>query len=397
MLHARLKHLAGGAAAFALVASAPALAQDFPLELDTEHARISVERVAGGLVHPWALAIMPDGRMLVTERDEGQVRIVTRDGDISEPLAGAPEIFRYEGVTERSQAGLFDVKLHPGFEDNRYVFLSYSAPTERGAALTVTRYTLEEDGDAYRLADAQDVFVMQEDDQDSSGLHFGGRMLIHEGHVYLTIGDRRNISRAQDMEDQAGSIVRVALDGSIPDDNPFVDDDEANDALFSVGHRNIQAITANRETGEIWVVDHGPEGGDEINRVEAGQNYGWPFLTGGVDYSGAPIGVGIEREGMVSPFHVFQGTVAPSGVVVYDGEMFAPWTGDLIVGGLMTRGIVRVRVLEDAVAEERLEFDRRVRDVQIDEEGALWLVTDHEDGDLLRITLVDGPEATGAQ
>ena len=238
---------------------------------------------------------------------------------------------------------------------------------------------------------------MQEADQDSSGLHFGGRMLIHEGHVYLTIGDRRNISRAQDLEDQAGSIVRVALDGSIPDDNPFLDDDEANDALFSVGHRNIQAITANRETGEIWVVDHGPEGGDEINRVEAGQNYGWPFLTGGVDYSGAPMGVGIEREGMVSPFHVFQGTVAPSGVVVYDGEMFAPWTGDLVVGGLMTRGIVRVRVLEDAVAEERLEFDRRVRDIQIDEEGALWLVTDHEDGDLLRITLVEEPEATGAQ
>jgi aldose sugar dehydrogenase len=215
-------------------------------------------------------------------------------------------------------------------------------------------------------------------------------LFLPDDTLLLTIGERRNLSRAQDFEDQAGSVIRIDDEGGVPPNNPFVGDEAHDDRIFTTGHRNPQGIALNPQTMEIWVNDHGPLGGDELNRLEPGSNYGWPYLTAGVDYSGAPIGVGLEREGMVSPFHVFEGTVAPSGMVVYTGEAFSAWRGDLLNGGMESEALVRVRVAGDEVVEEeRIELGRRIRDVQVADDGSIWLLTEHEDGEILRLTVLE--------
>jgi aldose sugar dehydrogenase len=381
---------AGVAAALAL--AAPLFAQDTngegpPLpqlrEVRSQAETLQARVIARGLVHPWGLALLPDGRMLVTERNPGQLRLVGRDGSVSQPLTGVPKIFRYEGDTDRSQAGLFDVKLHPGFAHNRLVYLSLSAPTERGAALRIVRGRLETAG----LEQVETIFELKEADQDSSGIHFGGRMAIDSraGHLYLTVGDRRNISRAQNGEDQAGSVLRMTLDGAVPPDNPFVGDDDKDDFIFAMGSRNSQALTLDAG-GLLWSAEHGPEGGDRVDAVRAGVNLGWPFITGGVDYSGAPIGVGLSRDGTVSPLHVFEETVAPSGATFYRGKMFPAWQGNLLVGGLANQALMRIAVANGRVADvEKIEIGRRIRDVQVAPDGALWLITEHEDGELVRL------------
>jgi aldose sugar dehydrogenase len=384
------RHLAVFAVVLGLTAP-PLLAEE--RTVDTEHHQLRVETIVEGLEHPWGLALLPDGRFLVTERNPGNLRIGSRDGDLSEPVEGVPEIFRFKGETGRSQAGLFDVILHPEFEDNNYVYLSLSKPTERGTGTAIVRGRLAGEGDAARLEDVETIFEMKEEDQDSSGLHFGGRMAFHpEDHtLFLSIGERRNISRSQDPDDQAGSIIRIADDGSVPDDNPFVDDDDKDDKIFSWGHRNPQGLAFNPETNELWANDHGPSGGDEINRIEAGNNYGWPFLTGGTDYSGAPIGVGTEREGMTSAVHIFADTVAPSGLAFYTGEMFSEWRGDMLHGGLVAEGILRVRVSNgEVVDEEHIDLGRRIRDVKVAADGAIWVITEHEDGEVLRLSPDEG-------
>jgi aldose sugar dehydrogenase len=374
-------------ASAAVLAAGPALAQD---TIDTEHHQVHVTTVAEGLAHPWAIALMPDGRFLVTERDDGRLRIGDADGSLSDPVEGVPEVFRFEGETPRSQGGLFDVKLHPQFAENQLVYLSFSEPTERGASVSIIRGQLVEENGTARLEEVEAIFQMQEEDQDSSGLHFGGRMAFHpqDDHLFLSIGDRRNISRAQDSEDQAGSILRMTPDGEAPEDNPEFEE-EANEYLFTMGHRNVQALAFDPATAELWVADHGPEGGDEINHVRAGENYGWPFITGGEDYSGAPIGVGLEHEGMVSPIHVFEDTVAPSGLAFYQGDQFGNWQGDMLIGGLAGQALVRVRIADGVVVEEEWmleELERRIRDVEVAEDGSVWLITEHEDGEVLRLT-----------
>jgi aldose sugar dehydrogenase len=391
-------HLRRALGTTALVALAGALALPAAADqiIETDHHQVRVETVAEGLEHPWGLALLPDGRFLVTERNPGNLRIGTAEGELSDPVEGVPEIFRYEGPTPRSQAGLFDVKLHPEFEDNQLVYLSLSLPTERGTGTAIVRGRLVEDGGDARLEDVETVFEMNEEDQDSSGLHFGGRMAFHpeDDSLLLSIGERRNISRAQDPADQAGSIIRVMDDGSVPDDNPFVDDATFDDKIYSWGHRNPQGLAFHPETDELWANDHGPQGGDELNRIEAGNNYGWPFITGGKDYSDAPIGVGTEMEGMTSAVHYFEETVAPSGLLIYSGEMFPEWQGHLLNGGLAAEALVRVALEGDEVVEEEWmlgDLERRIRDVVQADDGSIWLITEHEDGEVLRLSAADEP------
>jgi aldose sugar dehydrogenase len=325
------------------------------------------------------MAFLPDGRFLVTERDPGTIRVGTPGGQLSEPVHEVEDLFSPIGDTPRSQAGLFDIKLHPQFDENGYVYWVYSRTTERGAAVVVQRAVWDDGSDAFRQV--QDVWVMQEDDQDASALHFGGRMAwLPDGTLVLSIGERRNLERAQDLEDQAGGTIRMTADGQAPDDNPDWEED-ANEYVFTAGNRNIQALGVHPETGELWAADHGPLGGDEVNLLVGGSNYGWPFITGGEDYSGAPIGVGTRMEGKVSPFHIFDETVAPSGLTfVWDEPALEAWSGDMLIGGMAGESIVRLRLDGNAVADEEwIEIGRRIRDVHV-HDGSIWVLTEHSDG-----------------
>lgn len=378
------------AASAAIAFTAAASAEDY----SSDHHDVTVDTIADGLDHPWAIALLPDGRYLVTERNSGDLRIGDVEGGLSEPVENVPEIFRYEGETGRSQAGLFDVKLHPDFAENQLIYLSFSEPTSHGASASVVRAQLVEDAESgsASLEDVETVFRMKEADQDSSGLHFGGRLAIHpdDGSIFYAIGDRRDIGRSQDTDDQAGSILRFTADGEAHSDNPFAGDEEGDAYIYSYGHRNNQGLAFDSD-GQLWANEHGPEGGDMIQRIEAGNNYGWPFLTAGVDYSGAPIGVGTEHEGMQTAFHYFEDTLGPSGAVFYSGDAFAEWEGDLLNGALYPEHIVRVRLGEDGVETEEWMFEGigRVRDIQIAEDGSLWLVTDESNGRVLHVRPAD--------
>jgi aldose sugar dehydrogenase len=381
----RLALLGGTALALAL----PAQAQDYG-PLGSDHLTLEVETVAQGLEHPWGMAILPDDRLLVTERNPGTIRLIAADGSAADVVHEVEDLFRYDGETGRSQSGLFDITLHPDFDDNGQVYWAYSRETDRGAAVVVQRGVWNaEEG---TLGEVEDIWVMQEDDQDSSGLHFGGRMAWgQDGMLHLSIGERRNLERAQDLEDQAGAVLRMTDTGEAPDDNPEWEE-AANEYLFTAGNRNIQAMTVNARTGELWAADHGPQGGDEINHLIGGNNYGWPFITGGEDYSGAPLGVGTAMEGKISAVHIFEETVAPSGMAfVFDDPGFPAWEGDLLIGGLASESLIRVRFdASGAVVEEEwIDLGRRVRDVQV-HDGAVWVLTEHEDGELLRLVPGEG-------
>lgn len=386
---------------FALAASAAA--QDAATMAEASYVtagstELRVETVASGLNHPWAVAPLPDGRLLVTERNSGALRIVNATGEISAPLTGMPEIFRFEGVTSMSQGGLFDVLLHPDFERNRQIYVSFSKPTERGAAVAVIRGTLAAGG----LENVSEIFVMKPEDQDSGGLHFGGRMALaaDREHIFLSIGDRRNMSRAQDFGDQAGAILRMRLDGTPSAQNPqsfpkaASGEDQSDDEpgapdqyMFAVGSRNSQALAIEPSSGELWSAEHGPQGGDRLDRVAAGSNLGWPFYTTGKDYSDAKVGAEQPPAGMQAPTHAFAETVAPSGATFYNSGLISNWQGSLLIGGLANKSLVRATISNGAVgAVETIEIGRRVRDVQVGPDGAVWMVTDEEDGALLRIT-----------
>ncbi|TCD05362.1 PQQ-dependent sugar dehydrogenase [Erythrobacteraceae bacterium CFH 75059] len=354
----------------------------------TEAGTLQMQVIARGLEHPWAVALLPDRQALVTERNSGRLLVVNTADGSRRAVSGVPQIFRFKGETGRSQAGLFDVKLHPGFAQNRLVYLSLSAPTERGATLKIVRGRLVDERGSARLEDVTDIFSLQEDDQDSSGLHFGGRMAIHAptNALFLTVGDRRNISRAQDGEDQAGSILRMTLDGDVHPDNPHRGEGDINDYIFAMGSRNSQALTLDSR-GRLWSVEHGPQRGDRVDLVRSGANLGWPFITGGRDYSDAPIGVGLSHPGMTSPLHVFAETIAPSGAAFYDAAALPAWRGNMLVGGLYNQALVRVVVDGERVAAvHTVPVGRRIRDVQVAPDGSIWMVTEHADGELVRLS-----------
>ncbi len=338
---------------------------------------VAVETIASGLEHPWALAFLPDGRILVTERP-GRLRIVAPSGRVSEPLDGVPQ------VQAGGQGGLLDVAVDPEFTENRLVYLSYAEPGEGGASTAVARGRLGEGA----LENVQ-VIYRQVPKVEGNG-HFGSRLVFAEdGTLFVTQGDRQgDREQAQDLDSGLGKLVRINPDGSIPKDNPFTGRSGARPEIYSYGHRSMQAAALHPETGRLWTVEHGARGGDELNHPEAGKNYGWPVITYGRDYSGARIGEGTAKEGMEQPVYYWDPVIAPSGAVWYTGDRYPGWKGSLFVGSMQPGALVRLTVENGRVtSEERhlAELDDRIRDVQQGPDGLLYLVTDEDEGRLLRV------------
>jgi glucose/arabinose dehydrogenase len=360
------------AAGFTALMVLPAAAAD-SLTIDE---RFVLSAVSDELENPWGLAFLPDGRMLVTERP-GSLRIVATDGSVSEPLANVPEVYA------RGQGGLLDVALDPDFSANRTVYLSYSEPGDDGAGTAVARARLSDDG----LSDVAVIF--RQKPKPDSRRHFGSRLVFaHDGTLFVTLGDRGLGEPAQDLQSHIGKIVRINPDGSVPADNPFVGRADALPEIWSYGHRNVQGATLHPDTGQLWTVEHGARGGDEINRPEAGKNYGWPVITYGVDYSGERIGVGTSKPGMEQPVHYWDPSIAPSGMTFYTGDAFPDWRGDLFVGSLKFSYLARLDVEDGKIAgEEKLieDLDQRVRDVRQGPDGNLYLLTDEDESRILKL------------
>jgi glucose/arabinose dehydrogenase len=341
----------------------------------SDQATFRVVEVAGGLEHPWAMAFLPDGDLLITERP-GRLRIL-RDGVLDPtPVEGVPDVYA------SGQGGLLDVALDPDFASNRRIYLSYAAQGEGGAGTRVARARL---GDG-RLEDLEVIF---EGFMAGGGRHFGSRLGFDpEGYLFVTLGERGQDERAQELGVLAGKVVRLHPDGSVPEDNPFVGRDDAAPEVYSWGHRNPQGLAVHPETGRVWVEEHGPRGGDEINIVEAGVNYGWPVITYGRAYSGLPMGEGSEKEGMAQPLYYWVPSISPSGMAFYQGEAFPDWQGDLFVGALSGQLLARLELDGEQVVEEERLLDGvlgRIRDVRVGPDGYLYLLTDYADGALVRL------------
>lgn len=352
-----------------------------PREFNTEHYRIRVTPVATGLNQPWALAFLPDGRMLVTEKP-GTLRVVTRDGKLSAPVKGVP------AAQMVGQGGLLDVALDPDYATNRLIYLSYTEAGEgdlNGTA--VSRGKL--DPDKLVLSDVQ--LVWRQLPKLKGGHHFGSRLVFaRDGRLFITAGERNQRQHAQELDHAQGKIVRVERDGRIPADNPFVGKPGVLPEIWSYGHRNPQGAALNPATGELWADEHGPRGGDELNIVRAGRNYGWPVITYGREYSGPAIGEGGAKEGMEQPVTYWVPSFGPSGLAFYTGDVYPKWKGSAFVGALAGAQLVRVVLDGDKkVGEERLFTDigERIRDVRQGPDGKLWLLTDSTNGRLLRLDL----------
>ena len=340
----------------------------------------AVETVAKGLDHPWAVAFLPDGRMLVTERP-GRMRIVAAEGKPSPALAGVPKVFA------AGQGGLHDVVLDRAFAQNHTIYFCYAEPVGAGARTALARARLTDEGTP-RL-DAVEVIFHQEGPL-SSGNHFGCRIVqAADDALFLTTGDHFiTRDQAQNLANHIGKIVRIRSDGSVPPDNPFVGKGDAKPEIWSYGHRNAQGLALHPTSGKLWEHEHGPRGGDEINLVEKGKNYGWPVIGFGIDYSGAKIHASPRKAGMEQPLWYWVPSIAPSGMAFYTGDKVPAWRGNLFVGALAGQLLARLELDGDKVVrEERLlrELRERIRDVRQGPDGALWLLTDSSSGRLLRL------------
>lgn len=342
-------------------------------------SQIKVETFADGLEHPWGMQFLPDGRLLVTER-EGRMRLISKDGKLSDPIAGVPE------VAAVGQGGLLDVLLAPDFADTGTIYFSYGEPRGgRENATAVARAKLVQEGDGGRLEDLKVIF--QQQPAADSAHHFGSRLVwAPDGTLFVTTGERNHLRKeSQNPSNDIGKVIRINADGSVPDDNPKLDGWAPE--VWSIGHRNIQGAALRPETGELYTTEHGPRGGDELNRPEKGKNYGWPIITYGIDYSGAPIGDGIQKkDGLEQPVYYWVPSIATSGLAFYDGDLFPDWKGNAFAGGL--NGAVVDRLVFDGnevVAAEPLKIGKRVRDVRQGPDGALWVLAD-DSGEVLRIT-----------
>ncbi|WP_246472931.1 PQQ-dependent sugar dehydrogenase [Pelagibacterium limicola] len=373
------RHLVAAALATTMLAT-PAFAQTF----ETEYGPVTVEPYVEGLQHPWGLVFLPDGGALVTERG-GALRHIDEDGALSDPIEGVPE------VDARDQGGLLGIALDPDFDSNRYVYLSFAEPGPDGTNSTaVARGVLNEDLSA--LSDVEVIFSQQP--KLPSTMHYGSRLVFdNDGYLFITTGERSDAQfrdQAQDLDSHLGKVIRILPDGTVPDDNPFLDTEGALPEIWSYGHRNMQGAALHPETGQLWVVDHGPRGGDEFNRIEAGGNYGWPLVTEGTEYSGAPIDPPTDLpDDLIAAERSWTPSPAPSGLAFYTGDMFPDWQGDAFMGALAGTNLIRIDMDGETVLGDEFLFDNlpyRIRDVVQGPDGALYLLTDETEGQVLRLS-----------
>ena len=353
---------------FVLTAQAnPFPSKDYELKVDV---------LSNELDTPWALAFLPDGGILITERD-GNLRLF-KQGKLSKPLKGTPKVWA------RGQGGLLDVAIDPNFAENRWVYLSFAEAGDGGGGTAVARGQLND------LALKNTKVIYRQNIKTRAGRHFGSRLVFaRDGTLFVTHGDRADRPRSQDPFDHAGSIVRINPDGSLPADNPFIDGKKALPEIWSIGHRNAQGITIHPETGDLWTSEHGARGGDEINQPKAGKNYGWPIISYGRHYTGGKIGIGVARDGLEQPQFYWDPSIAPSSILFYQGDLFPKWKGDIFVGALALQLISRLSENNGKVVEtERLLEGEvgRVRDIAEGPDGALYLLTNADSGYLLRVT-----------
>lgn len=354
-----------------------------PVEDSGGSCPLVAETIATGFENPWGLAFLNANTALVTERPGAMTLVSLSDGSTLE-VTGVPH------VVDNRQGGMLDVVTAPDFASTNRIFFSFSEPRDGGTGTSIASATLE--GWAMGNPSLADIDVIfQQSSPDGSGFHFGSRIVfLPDGTLAFTIGDRGTPERAQDPSDHAGSVLRISQDGSIPDDNPFTGPNETQPAIWSIGHRNPQGAALDPATGLLWTVEHGARGGDEINQPQAGLNYGWPTISYGVNYSGTPIGVGTEADGLEQPVYYWDPSIAPSGMTILSGaSLFPGWEGDMLVGALAAQMLVRLdRMSGNIVSEERL-FEGalgRIRDVRQGPDGAIWLITDDSEGALVRVS-----------
>jgi aldose sugar dehydrogenase len=374
-IHMRLSAIACTAGLVAL-GCAPCDAQVFP----SSAGNVAVETFASGLDHPWAFAFLPGGRLLVTERP-GRMRIVGKDGKVSPALAGVPKVFA------SGQGGLLDVALDRGYAENHTIYFCYADPVDGGARTSMARARLVDEG-APRLDDVKVIF--RQEGPLSTSRHFGCRIVqTPDGNLFLSMGDHGSFpNEAQNLGNHIGKIVRIRPDGSVPADNPFAGRPGAKPEIWSYGHRNSQGMTLHAATGKLWEEEHGPRGGDEVNIIEKGKNYGWPLIGHGIDYSGAKIHEGTQKQGIEQAVRYWVPSISPSGMTFYTGSLFPAWRDNLFVGALSGQALVRLELDGDnVVKEERLlqQLRERIRDVRQGPDGALWLATDSSSGRILRV------------
>lgn len=351
----------------------PAFAQKPTVKRDK--GDITIEVLAEGLEHPWGMAFLPDKRLLVTERS-GSLRILDTAKGLSQPVQGTPEVFA-EG-----QGGLLDVALDPDFDQNNRIYLTFAEPGKDSTATTALGMgTFEND----RINDFKVIFRMEPAIKGPN--HFGGRIVFtQDDRILLTLAERFQFDPAQDNSNHMGTVIRIKKDGSVPQDNPFVEDKEARDEIWSYGHRNIESAAIDPKTGNLWIAEMGPMGGDEFNLIEAGKNYGWPVVSWGDNYDGSDIPDHDTRPEFESPKIVWTPTISPSGMVFYNGDMYPEWQDHSLVGGLTSSGIVIVEVNgENAEEVERIPVAARVRDVEQAPDGSVFVITDDKNGKVLRL------------
>ncbi|SFP90635.1 Glucose/arabinose dehydrogenase, beta-propeller fold [Nitrosomonas cryotolerans] len=342
--------------------------------------QFQIKILASGLKHPWGMVFMPNGKMLVTER-VGQLRIISQEGQISEPVKGVP------AVLHKDQGGLLDVVLDPDFAKNHLIYFSYAEQTGKTAGTTVARAELIDNT-------LQHINVIFRQYPTTTGeKHFGSRLVFApDGNLFITLGDRfSHMEQAQHLDNHIGKLIRIRPDGSIPTDNPFTHDPNIKPEIWSYGHRHIQGAAIHPETGALWLHEHGPRGGDEINIPKPGKNYGWPKASYGIHYWMVPIKDEHAEQGFEEPIYYWTPSIAPSGMLFYTGNLFPQWRGNLFIGALAGKHLVRLVVdAKSVLHEEKLlkNYSVRIRDVEQGPEGALYLLTDEEEGKILKLVPV---------